>query len=147
MSQADCAFAALVHRVLVSERKWSVEQVAQDMGMSYEMLYARLVGRTAFKPAEIGALLRAAPDKRFVRQLLAYTIFLAVDRTPFDGLPEEKSLERGGIRAVIESAGVMEAIEEALRDNKVDHVDRLRVADEIDDAEAALAGLRARLQE
>lgn len=138
-------FPDIAYRVLVSEKKWSVDEVASGMGMKYHTLYSRIRGDVKFSPAELRVLLRLAPDPRFVDYLLKGTPFIAVERCDgaYDALPENVHL--GATRTVIEAAGILEEVEAGLEDDKIDHRDRARIEKEIESAERALAALRAHL--
>ena len=139
-------FADLAHRILVHERGWSLQDVAEKMGMKYHTLYARLRGRVSFTPEEVRSLLAIVPDARLANFLLEGTPFIAVDRMMAQGSPgTEGDVHRGATRSVLEASDVLRAVENSLQDAKIDHQDRARIVAEINDAERALAALRARL--
>jgi transcriptional regulator with XRE-family HTH domain len=145
MAQASGAtFAELAHRILVHERGWSLQEVAEKMGMKYHTLYARLRGRVSFTPEEVRALLMIVPDARLANFLLENTPFIAVDRALVDS-KSDVDVHRGATKSVLEVSDVLRAVEAGLVDQKIDHVDRARIVQEINEAERALAALRARL--
>lgn len=145
MAQATGAtFAELAHRILVHERGWSLQEVAEKMGMKYHTLYARLRGRVSFTPEEVRALLMIVPDARLANFLLDSTPFIAVDRALVDG-KSDTDVHRGATKSVLEVSDVLRAVEQGLVDQKIDHIDRARIVQEINEAERALAALRARL--
>lgn len=145
MAQASGAtFAELAHRILVHERGWSLQEVAEKMGMKYHTLYARLRGRVSFTPEEVRALLTIVPDARLANFLLESTPFIAVDRALVDS-KSDTDVHRGATKSVLEASDVLRAVEQGLIDQKIDHVDRARIVQEINEAERALAALRARL--
>ncbi len=145
MAQASGAtFAELAHRILVHERGWSLQEVAEKMGMKYHTLYARLRGRVSFTPEEVRSLLTIVPDARLANFMLEGTPFIAVDRALVDS-KSDIDVHRGTTRSVLEVSDVLRAVEAGLQDQKIDHVDRARIVQEINEAERALAALRARL--
>lgn len=148
MSQPQLdGFADLAHRVLVHERGWSLQEVAEKMGMKYHTLYARLRGRVSFTPEEVRALLRIVPDSRLANYLLDGTPYIAVDRFQGQVGPSDADVHRGATRSVLEASDVLRAVELGLQDKKIDHVDRQRIQQEIGEAERALASLRSRLSQ
>lgn len=140
-------FAELAHRILVHERGWSLQEVAEKMGMKYHTLYARLRGRVSFTPEEVRGLLAIVPDARLANYLLDGTPFIAVDRMLAQGLDAggDADVHRGATRSVLEVSDVLRAVEQGLSDARIDHQDRARIVSEINEAERALAALRARL--
>ena len=148
MAQGNGAtFADLAHRILVHERGWSLQEVAEKMGMKYHTLYARLRGRVSFTPEEVRGLLAIVPDARLANFLLDGTPFIAVDRMLAQGMDAtgDGDVHRGATRSVLEVSDVLRAVEIGLSDSKIDHQDRARIVSEINEAERALAALRARL--
>lgn len=138
-------FAELAHRILVHERGWSLQEVAEKMGMKYHTLYARLRGRVSFTPEEVRSLLAIVPEARLANFLLEGTAFIAVDRMSTQPQSGDSDVHRGATRTVLETADVLRAVELSLMDKKIDHQDKLRIVSEINEAERALAALRARL--
>lgn len=141
------AFASLVHRVLMGREKSELDKIAGDMGMSYPAFYNRLRHATPFSADEIQRLLIVVRDPTIASFLLAGTPFVPAERTigP-ETVSFEKSLQLGAERIVIEAADVLRAAYDALRDDEyVDHIERVRIRDAIDDAERALLTLRGHL--
>jgi len=148
MSDRGEAFAQLVHSILVGERRYPADEVAEAMGIGYDALYARLRNRVAFTADEIRDLVRAAPDPRLVAYLLRGTAFVPADRVEMDaaGVDQAEAIHRGATRIVIEATDVLRAVEEALSDHRLDHRDALAIRNEIEIAERALASMRERLR-
>lgn len=138
-------FADLAHRILVHERGWSLQEVAEKMGMKYHTLYARLRGRVSFTPEEVRSLLAIVPEARLANFLLEGTPFIAVDRIATQAQGGDGDVHLSATRTVLETADVLRAVEISLLDKKIDHQDKLRISAEINEAERALAALRARL--
>jgi len=74
------AFARLVRQILLVEKQRPLGDVAAEIGMDYDNLYARVIGRVTFHPEEIAALLRAVPDRRLIDWMLCCTGYIAVER-------------------------------------------------------------------
>lgn len=139
------AFAELVYRVLVIEKRWPIEVVARQLGMKYDTLYSRINGRVVFSPDEIRALLRAAPDHRLIDILLAESPFIAINRSEPDSGNRAPSIHRNATECMLKSADVLRVVEVSLKGDRIDHRDRPAVLDMIDAAERSLAALRHRL--
>jgi len=135
-------FAELVHHVLTSDDRHHVKTVAQKMGMTYETLYSRIRNRTCFSAEEIRLLLRSAPDPRFSSFLLDGTDFIAAERFPSSDAAKEHSVYTAAHRVVFRAADVLQAIELALQDNRIDRGEAARIESEIEAAERVLMGLR-----
>ena len=139
-------FASIAHRIFVTERRFSLEQVAAKMGLTYDALYARLRNRIRFTADEIRLLLAAAPDGRLVSYLLRDSPFVAAERIDPGLDDEEEQVLRATHRIVVEATDVLEAVDTALRDHKIDHRDARLINDEIEVAERALVSLRKRIE-
>ncbi|MCP4559170.1 MAG: hypothetical protein GY873_29155 [Bosea sp.] len=138
----DCTFASLAHRLLIQEREadFSIESVAGRMGMSYDMLYSRLIQRTAFRPAEVTRLIATTRNMRLAQEILASTPFIAA-KSP-QAAPAEAELIDLTLDHVEHSIEVLGAVREAIADKRIDHRDRLRLLAKIREAESILATLR-----
>lgn len=140
-------FAVLVHEILIDSRnEWTIENIADRLGVTYEVLYARLGTnmRVAFSADEIRELIRQMPDPRLLYYLLDGTPFIAVDRLQPD-FQNEQNLVLKMMSAVAEVGDIAKQMGVALGDNKIDHQDRSRLLNEVVEAEHALANLRAGL--
>lgn len=140
-------FSEIAYQVLVLGEHYDIARVAGDMGMSYDVLYARIRNRTPFSADEIRALLRAAPDPRFVSYLLAHSPFVAAERIEARLDDTEEGFYRAANRIVIEATDVLRAVNDALLDHKLDHRDLHQIHSEIAEAERALVSLRKHIQE
>lgn len=145
-------FAALAYSVIVTEKRFSAKKVAMEMGLGYDALHARLVNRTPFSAEEIRRLIRAAPDSRLVGWLLRGTSFVGADRcsapaaTDAADSSDAEAIHRSATRIVLEAADVLESVERALADSRIDHRDALEIRQEIEIAERALASLGQHLR-
>lgn len=138
-------FADLVYQVLIAEKRYSAERVAEAIGLGYDALYSRIRNRVIFSADELRALVAVAPDPRFVAYLLRGTAFVAAERAAPEADAEGEAIHRGATRIILEAADVLEAVEIALRDGRIDHKDALDIRREIEIAERALASLRVRI--
>lgn len=139
-------FAQLVHSIVIAEKKPPASHAAAAMGLDYHTFYARITNRVPFTAEEIRELLRAVPDPRLVSFLLRGTPYVPADRSEPLREGDEEAIHRGATRIVIEATDILEAVETALRDGKIDHRDVIAIRSEIEIAERALATLRARLR-
>ncbi len=73
-------FAAIVHQILIRERRRPMRDVAAALGLSYAALHARVSGRVPFSPMDINLLLHEVPDVRLVDALLRHTRFVAFEK-------------------------------------------------------------------
>lgn len=140
-------FAETARRILIGERSRdearTVGDIAPRIGLSYDSLYARLVGRSAFRLSEALGLLGALEDRRLADALLHESPFVAVDRHLGTATPGFDSVRQGAAHTVLEAADVLRMVESELRDKALDHRSRHLINAEIEEAERALAALRA----
>ena len=141
-------FAALIYKVLVVEKKLTLEQAADRLGMKYSTLYARVNARVPFSAEEINLLIKFVDDKRLCDWLLRGTGFIAVERNDeIDDDDLHESVRSGATASLLEASDVLREVELGLADHKIDHRDKIRIEAEIDDAERALAALREKMKE
>lgn len=148
-SDRGAEFANLAYRVIVTEKRFSAKKVAMNMGLGYDALHSRLVNRTPFSAEEIRRLIRAAPDARFVGWLLRGTPYIGAERgtaLACSDDPDVEAIHRSATRIVLEAADVLESVEKALIDRRIDHRDALEIRNEIEVAERALASLGQHLR-
>lgn len=140
------SFAQLAYQILVVEKARTVEQAAAAMGMRYDALYARLNGRTVFSADEIAKLVGITRDPRLVSHLLRESNFLAVERVdgPLDD--PEQEIVRATHRILLEAADVLEAVDGAFQDKRLDHREARVIQREIEVAERALVTLREHIR-
>ena len=140
-------FAELVHRILVIERRGSLDRLAEKMGMQYSALYSRLNGRVSFTPDEVRALIAHVRDTRIVAWVLSGTPYLPAERAKVIPDEDEKltlaeSLRRTAMIMMFEATDAAEQVEFALADNRIDPSEAARIREDIDTAERAMATLR-----
>lgn len=136
------SFAQIVYQVVVAEKVVPLEKAAAALGMGYDALYARINGRTHFTADEIAALIACVPDPRLVGYLLRHSNLVAVERVESAADEAEQEIIRATHRILIEAADVLEAVDQALTDKRIDHREALTIQQEIEVAERALLTLR-----
>jgi transcriptional regulator with XRE-family HTH domain len=146
MAAPRLTFAELVYRILIAEKRWTLEEVAEGLGMTYATLYGRVRDRVRFSPDEATDLIRAAPDIRFAAHLLDGTPFIAIDRVSSDTKLNYESLQHGATHTVLEAADIVRTVEGEIREKLTSPQAKARIMKEIDEAERALASLRHLLQ-
>ena len=139
------SFVELAHRILVNDCERTLKDVADHLGMPYHTFYARLRGRAAFTPEDLRQLIAVVQDPRLPNHLLQGTGFVAVEQADA-GDQVFDDLHRGATRSVIEATDVLRTVERSLANNQINHIDRINIRREIDEAERALAALRHRLE-
>ena len=139
-------FAQLVYQLLVVERKKSMDDVAATIGLGYDAFYARVIGRTVFSADEVAKIIAQVRDPRLVSYLLRESNFLAVERVdgPLDD--PEQEIVRATHRILLEAADVLEAVDGAFQDKRLDHREARVIQREIEVAERALVTLREHIR-
>ena len=140
-------FSELVHRILVTERRGSLDQTAEKLGLNYDALYARLRGRVTFTADEVRALIAHVRDTRIVAWVLSGTPYLPAERAKIipdvdEDITLAESLRRTAMVMMFEATDAAEQVELALIDNRIDLHEAARIREDIDAAERAMATLR-----
>ncbi len=139
-------FRQIVYQVLVVEKSPALEDVAHKIGIGYDALHARVHGRTNFSADEIALLIAHVPDVRLVSYLLGQSKFVAVERFDRPLADAEDEISRATHRMLIEACDVLEVVDVALRDRRIDHREVASIQQEIETAERALVSLRERVR-
>lgn len=140
------SFAQIVYQVVITEKVVPLEKAAAALGMGYDALYARINGRTHFTADEIAALIACVPDPRLVGYLLRHSNLVAVERVEGALDDAEQEIMRATHRILIEAADVLEAVDHAFKDKRIDHRDAMIIQKEIEVAERALLTLREHIR-
>lgn len=135
-------FSRLVYRILVTEKRRTVRDVAQEVGQDYASFHARVIGRTHFKAEEIAPLLRAVPDPRLCDHLLQGTAFAAVPR-PTGGEKSTQNAVDAAMRLAKESLAIIEHMYVPSRPNQHDAATEGELLECVREAERAISSLRA----
>ncbi len=142
MSRSELEFVPLLHQILVRERRNSMREVADALGMSYAAFHARVIGRVPFSPGEINALLREISDIRLVDALLRHTRFSALERPQPGGSSVGVNAQGAALHALQEIVGALKDMAPdrgppELDAETVEHIDA-----HLNEAQRALATLR-----
>ncbi len=151
-TQRGKKFAQLVHQVLLTGM--GVTAASEKSGIKYDTLYSRLRAdsATVMSAEEIRALIAATGDRTLVDYFLDGSPFIAVDRSLQDTnapAPHQDvthgEIQGGAYRSVYVAAEILREVDNALKDRKIDHNDRREILEHVNEAEIALASLRAHL--
>lgn len=74
-------FAAVLRRVLIHEKRGSINGIAGALGLAPRTFYARLHNQSRFAPNEVAILLREVRDPRLAEWLFARSALVVVNRT------------------------------------------------------------------
>ena len=144
MNKKLASFADLTYRVLVKEKRAVLKDLADELGLKYPSLYARLRGRVPFRPAEVRGLIQAVPDPRFIAYFLDQTPYIAVQRVNAELPSGAQTLLEEGLEALEAAVQVVRSLEHGARNGGLTE-DEIEVIDErLSNAEGALATLRTR---
>jgi len=140
MAEED--FRKLAHRIFTRGDNTAIKDVAVSLGYGYHKLYSRFRGTAAFKPHEIKALIQQHNGPELIEYFLVDTQYFVAPRPNVTG-NNVKDIEQGAVHTVLEAVDVLRAVERSMRDQKIDHRDKLEILTEIKEAEGALASLRS----
>lgn len=146
MEERGKAFSELVYRLLMIEKIASLEDVAEALGMSYHSLHARLHNKTLFSADEINGLIKTLGNADIVDFLLDGSGLMAFERQNTVSPANGDSIFKRTSHLAIETANVLEAVEIAMSDDRIDHRDAIQIQKEIVDVERALATIRHALE-
>lgn len=145
------AFSQLVKRVL-GETRDGIHRAADGFGVKYAKFYSRLArGRVVFSADEIRKLILITQRRELVDYLLADTGFLAVKRHMSDDQVSTEiysthdQIQQGAKSNIYVAAEILQEVDRALSDRKIDHHDKARILEDVHKAEVALASLREHL--
>ena len=143
-----CEFYELAHKIIISEKRANVGELAERFETSSETLYGCLRGRTDFKPSEMQQLVHKLPEIRFASWFLSKTNFIPIERIPvnFNKLRVSESLRRTAIQMLVDASDAADQIEQALPDNRIDLREAEMIKADIDIAERATATLREHMR-
>ncbi len=138
-------FSELVYRLLLIDKVAPVEDVAAILEMSYHSLHARLHNKTLFSAEEIRQLAQSLNSVEILDFFLDGTDLMVFERADAIDAKDSDSVFRRTNHLAIETANVLEAVETAMKDNRIDHRDTAMIKKEIAEAERALAAIRQAL--
>ena len=135
-------FAELVRRAISRSKRHNHTSVAKGMQMPYQSFYNRVQGITPFSANEIRRLIAVIPDPSLVSYLLQGTPYVAAERLDAEPSSEEEALLQAVHRVIYEASDVLSAVDEALKDKRIDHRDTAVIIEQVEDAERSLISLR-----
>nr|WP_321458179.1 phage regulatory CII family protein [uncultured Cohaesibacter sp.] len=135
-------FGFLVRKAIAESNRYDIASVAKGIDMSYQAFYQRLQGNTPFSADEIRRLIAFFPAPALVGYLLKGTAFVAAERIDNKEACGEDHIFQAAHRIVFEASDVLEVIDQALKDKKIDHREVITIMEAIDDAERSLLSLR-----
>ena len=135
-------FGFLVRKAITESNRYDIASVAKGTDMSYQSFYQRLQGLTPFSADEIRRLIAFFPDPSLVSYLLKGTAFVAAERIEAEPEKSEDHIFQAAHRIVFEASDVLETIDQALKDRRIDHREAVTIMAAIDDAERSLISLR-----
>lgn len=137
-------FSRLVYRILVTEKRRAIRDVAIAIGMEYASFHARVIGRTHFKAEEVSRLIAEVPDPRLCDYLLRNTAFVAVPR-PMPTVSPKQSAFQAAVQLANESLATIAHIGDTLLDGQLDAAGYEHISNHVREAERSVSNLRAGL--
>jgi len=134
----------LVYKILVTEKRRPIREIAAAIGMEYASFHARVIGRTHFKAEEMSRLIREVPDPRLCDYLLRNTAFVAVPR-PAATLNPTLGIFQAAVHLANESLATVEHIGETLAGADLGPLAFEHLSTHVAEAERAVSNLRASL--
>lgn len=103
-------FAALIRRVLMTEKGVRPQELADALGLRYSALHARMSGRVEFGPAELRQLFRMFPVPQLADYLLTGTPYTAILRPAIVDTRLDYSPVRTGLMALRDVVTVLQTL-------------------------------------
>lgn len=141
----DCEFRRIAYDLLVVERVSTVPVAAEAIGLTRHALYARLAGRSKFRPEEARRLIAFVNDPRLLAFYVDGSRFVVARRPQPHDPPGNVARAAGAV--LHEVTDIMDIVTAAISDGPgLDHREQRLALDEVAQAETALANLRAVLE-
>lgn len=141
----DCGFRQIAYDLLVARKVVSTGDAARAIGMTRHALYARLRGRSKFRPDEARRLIAYVNDPRLLRFYVDGSRFVITARPQPHDPPASVARAAGAV--LHEVTDIMDIVTHALSDGpSLDHIEQRLALEEVSQAETALANLRAVLE-
>ena len=145
MSKRGKGFADIAYTMLVVNKQYAVQDVAIGLGMTYATLHSRLINRTCFSADEIRGFIAVAPNTKLVAYLLAGTPYVAADRVSVQA-NIHATIQKSATHVVVNAAHILDAIDRALEDQRIDHREGAEILSEIDRALRTLTSLKLKIE-
>jgi len=147
MAEQQSEFASLLYQLLIVEEVKAVKEVAAELGLKEQALYARLYGRVRFSVEEARAILAYLGDTRVADHLLEGSAFVAIHRTELDDEKTSEGVREGATTTLFDVTDLMREVETALSDDgRIDHREKIDIEKRLHEAERSLTALRNALK-
>ncbi len=147
MSESGKDFATLLYKLLIVEEVQSVKQVASALGMKEQSLYSRLYGRVRFSVEEARQILIILGDVRIADYFLEGTPYVAIARTAQTEQAAEDVRSQAST-TLFDVTDLMREVEKSLSDDgRIDHREKVRIEERLQEAERSLTALRQVVQD
>lgn len=147
MADNSTEFASLLYQLLIVEEVRAVKEVAAELGLKEQALYARLYGRVRFSVEEARRILAYLDDVRIADHLLAGTNYVAIKRQVQNNVNKSEGVREGATSTLFDVTDLMKEVEVALsNDGRIDHREKIDIEKRLHEAERSLTALRNSLQ-
>jgi len=143
MADNSTEFASMLYQLLIVEEVRAVKEVAAELDLKEQALYARLYGRVRFSVEEARKILIYLGDVRVADHMMAGSGYVAIERT--DKHEDEKSdgVREGATSTLFDVTDLMKEVESALSDDgRIDHREKIDIEKRLHEAERSLTSLR-----
>jgi len=147
MAEQQSEFAALLYQLLIVEEVKAVKEVAAELGLKEQALYARLYGRVRFSVEEARDILTYLGDVRIADHLLKGTKYVAIERKDQGDAEQSEGVREGATTTLFDVTDLMREVEGALSDDgRIDHREKIDIEKRLHEAERSLTALRNALK-
>jgi len=147
MAEQQSEFAALLYQLLIVEEVKAVKEVAAELGLKEQALYARLYGRVRFSVEEARHILIYLGDVRIADHLVAGTKYVAIERKEQNDDSGSEGVRQGATTTLFDVTDLMREVEGALSDDgRIDHREKIDIEKRLHEAERSLTALRNALK-
>jgi hypothetical protein len=147
MAEQQSEFAALLYQLLIVEEVKAVKEVAAELGLKEQALYARLYGRVRFSVEEARHILTYLGDMRIADYLMAGTKYVAIVRKEQGDDRTSEGVREGATTTLFDVTDLMREVEGALSDDgRIDHREKIDIEKRLHEAERSLTALRNALK-
>ncbi|MBN4046394.1 hypothetical protein JYU02_00160 [bacterium AH-315-P15] len=147
MADNSTEFASLLYQLLIAEEVKAVKEVAAELGLKEQALYARLYGRVRFSVEEARRILAYLGDVRIADHLLGGTEYVAIKRQTLNEEDKSEGVREGATSTLFDVTDLMREVEGALSDDgRIDHREKIDIEKRLHEAERSLTALRNALK-
>ncbi len=143
MADNSTEFASLMYQLLIAEEVKAVKEVAAELGLKEQALYARLYGRVRFSVEEARLILAYLGDVRVADHLLEGSAYVAIARSDKHDGEKSDGVREGATSTLFDVTDLMKEVEGALSDDgRIDHREKIDIEKRLHEAERSLTALR-----